>query len=79
MKKQEIIPAKGHSFDDGVIEKPATQYTEGLKVYTCSNCGLTRTEVIAKLPVTEQEKPSNPGAGDAEKTEPEKLHIIFLP
>ena len=72
LKKQEVIPAKGHFFDDGVIEKPATQYEEGLKVYTCSNCGLTRTEVIAKLPVTEQEKPSNPGAGDAEKTEPEK-------
>ncbi|MBS6722063.1 MAG: leucine-rich repeat protein [Clostridiales bacterium] len=72
LKKQEIIPAKGHSFDNGVIERPATQYEEGLKIYTCSNCGLTRTEVIAKLPVTEQEKPSNPGSGNAEKTEPEQ-------
>lgn len=72
LEKQEIIPAKGHSFDNGVIERPATQYEEGLKVYTCSNCGLTRTEVIAKLPVTEQEKPSNPGSGDAEKAEPEQ-------
>ena len=72
LKEQKIIPATGHSFDKVVIEKPATQYTEGLKVHTCSNCGVTRTEVIAKLPATEQEKPNEPEPDDTEKNESEQ-------
>ena len=72
LKEQKIIPATGHSFDNVEIKRPATQYTEGLKVYTCSNCGATRTEVIAKLPSTEQETPNEPELGDPEKSESEQ-------
>ena len=72
LKEQKIIPATGHSFDNVEIKRPATQYTEGLKVYTCSNCGATRTEVIAKLPSTEQETPNEPELGDPEKNESEQ-------
>ena len=38
-----------HSFDDGVITVPATKTAEGEKVYTCTVCGYTKTEIIAKL------------------------------
>ena len=38
-----------HSFDDGVITVPATKTAEGEKVFTCTVCGYTKTEIIAKL------------------------------
>ena len=38
-----------HSFDDGVITVPATKTAEGEKVYTCTVCGYTKTEIIGKL------------------------------
>ena len=45
------IPASGkHTWNNGVITKPATIAEEGVKTYTCTICGVTRTETIAKLP-----------------------------
>ena len=38
-----------HSFDDGVITVPPTKTAEGEKVYTCTVCGYTKTEIIGKL------------------------------
>ena len=38
-----------HSWDGGVITKPATTEADGVKTYTCSVCKVTRTETIAKL------------------------------
>ena len=38
-----------HSFDDGVITVAATKTAEGEKVYTCTVCGYTKTEIIGKL------------------------------
>ncbi len=35
-----------HIFDDGFIEKPATETEEGLMVYTCFDCGCYYEEVI---------------------------------
>ena len=37
-----------HNFDDGVVTKPATHTEIGAMTYTCSDCGYTQTEEIAK-------------------------------
>ena len=37
-----------HSWDSGVITKPATCADFGEKIYTCTECGETRTEHVAK-------------------------------
>ncbi len=43
------IAALGHSWNDGEITTPATCTTAGVKTYTCTRCGETRTEDIAAL------------------------------
>ena len=42
------IPAKGHSWDKGVITRTATTDREGEKTYTCSSCGLKKKESLPK-------------------------------
>ncbi|MDE7360361.1 MAG: hypothetical protein K2N38_00325 [Oscillospiraceae bacterium] len=42
----------GHNWDDGTETKAATEYEEGETLYTCGDCGETRTEPITKLPHT---------------------------
>lgn len=42
----EIIPALGHSYDDGVVTTEATCDTDGEKTYTCATCEGTKVEVI---------------------------------
>lgn len=37
-----------HTWDNGVVTKPATCTEKGVKTYTCSGCGETRTEAIAE-------------------------------
>lgn len=45
---------EAHKWDDGVVTTEATTEKEGVKTYTCSVCGKTKTEAIAKLvPPTE--------------------------
>ncbi|MDE7086778.1 MAG: hypothetical protein K2O67_01165, partial [Clostridia bacterium] len=46
---QTEIPAKGHSWNDGEITKPATCTAEGVKTFTCSTCNSTRTETVNKI------------------------------
>lgn len=41
-----------HNWDAGVVTKQPTYKTEGTKKYTCTNCGETKTETIAKLVCT---------------------------
>ena len=41
------------SYDNGVITRQPTVDTEGVKTYTCKDCGGTKTEKIAKLTVDE--------------------------
>lgn len=41
------------SYDNGVITRQPTVDTEGVKTYTCKDCGGTKTESIAKLTVDE--------------------------
>ena len=44
-----VINKLGHTWDNGVITKEATETEEGVKTYTCKTCGETKTE---KIPVT---------------------------
>lgn len=44
-----VINKLGHTWDNGVITKEATETKEGVKTYTCKTCGETKTESI---PVT---------------------------
>ncbi len=41
-----VIPALGHSWDEGEIIKPVTCTEDGEKKYTCLTCGETRTETV---------------------------------
>ncbi len=43
---QEAIPALGHSWDDGKVTTQPTATTDGVKTFTCTRCGATKTEVI---------------------------------
>jgi len=46
----EAIPATGkHSYDKGVVTKEPTTSKEGVKTFTCTVCGTTKTEKIKKL------------------------------
>ena len=41
--------ALGHAWDSGKVTKPATETEDGVKTFTCTRCGETKTETI---PVT---------------------------
>lgn len=47
--------AKGHIWNAGIVTEEATESTEGLKTYTCTVCGETKTEIIDKLIPAEKE------------------------
>ena len=58
---QEEIPAKGHSWDKGVITTSPTCSDAGVKTYTCTVCGETKTEVLdatGHTPVDVAEQPA---------------------
>ena len=38
--------ALGHAWDEGKVTKPATETEDGVKTFTCTRCGETKTEVI---------------------------------
>ena len=59
LKEQETVKATGHDWDEGTVTKEPTTTEEGIKTYTCTICGTTRTEAIEKLPV-DPEEPENP-------------------
>lgn len=42
----EATPALGHSYDEGKITQQPTCEEEGVKTYTCTNCGDTKTEAV---------------------------------
>ena len=46
-----------HKWDAGKVTKEATETAEGVKTYTCSVCGKTKTEAIPKKEATTQEPP----------------------
>ena len=47
--KQEEIPMIDHIWDVGTITKAATVSATGIKTYTCTVCGATKTETLPKL------------------------------
>ena len=46
LEPQKDIPATGHSWDGGAVTTAATCTREGVRTFTCANCGATRTEAI---------------------------------
>ena len=38
--------ALGHAWDNGKVTKPATETEDGVKTFTCTRCGETKTETI---------------------------------
>ncbi len=51
----EVIPATGHDYDDGVVTTEPTYTENGVKTFTCHNCGDTYTESIPALGYTYNE------------------------
>ncbi|MCR5782503.1 MAG: sortase [Clostridia bacterium] len=49
LKKQEIIPAAGHKWDEGKVTKAPTCTGEGVKQFTCTVCDEKKTESVASL------------------------------
>ena len=45
----EQIKLEAHTFDNGVITTEPTEYSEGVRTYTCAVCGYEKTESIEKL------------------------------
>ena len=43
--------ALGHAWDSGKVTKPATETEDGVKTYTCTRCGETKTESIPAVSV----------------------------
>ena len=52
-KPGESIPAKGHSWNEGVITTSPTCENAGAKTYTCTVCNATKTEAITATGHTE--------------------------
>lgn len=47
IEEGKVIPKTEHAWNDGEITTPATCTIEGIKTYTCTSCGTTKTEAIA--------------------------------
>ena len=56
--------APDHTWDNGVVTKAPTENSTGIRTYTCTVCGRTRTETIPKL-----EKPEAPRFTDVHPTD----------
>lgn len=52
------VATEAHSWNSGAVTVAASETAEGVMTYTCTVCGETRTEAIAKLPPSE--KPVDP-------------------
>ena len=57
---QEVIPAKGHSWNEGEITTAPTCENAGVKTYTCTVCNETKTEAIVATGHTSVEVPEKP-------------------
>ncbi len=64
----EELDATGHKWDAGKVTKEATETAEGVKTYTCSVCGKTKTEAIPKKEAATQEPPKKGDVVKDDKT-----------
>ncbi len=55
----EEMEATGHRWDGGVVTEEATEDKEGVRTFTCQDCGDTRTESIPKVEHIEYEDSAN--------------------
>ncbi|MFR6368433.1 MAG: hypothetical protein ACLUOA_06030 [Gemmiger formicilis] len=46
----EVIPATGHTWDDGTVTTKPGCETEGVKTYICKTCGATKEENLRPGP-----------------------------
>lgn len=70
-EQSQELAATGHVWDGGVVTQEPTESAEGVRTYTCTACGQTKTEAIANLPQTggnEQQGGDRPG-GSADANE----------
>lgn len=70
-----------HKWNSGIITIPATEENEGVRTFTCTICGKTKTESIPKLPSGDVSKPdvsSVPETSD-EPSFPETPDIPSIP
>ena len=76
-----IIPAAGHKWNEGEITTEPTCTEEGVKTFTCTVCGETRTETVAALghdlTKTEAEMVTCTEAGNIEYWTCERCGKIF--
>lgn len=69
-----IIAATGHTWNSGEITTPATIEAEGVKTYTCTVCGDTKTESIPKLSGSDPDTPSHTHTYSSEWTSDKTYH-----
>lgn len=67
-ERTEEIPAAGHTWDDGVVEKPASVDEAGIMIYTCTECGMNKTEAIEAL--KPEDKDPSQGNGNPSDKDP---------
>ena len=70
--KDTYTPMGDHTWDEGVVTKEATTTETGIKTYTCTVCGETKTEIIpVKTPdPTPDPDPDNPTTEEPTTEEP---------
>ena len=66
------IAMTDHKWDAGKVTKEATETAEGVKTYTCSVCGRTKTEAIPKK---EAATPQPPKKGDVVKDDKTSVKV----
>lgn len=71
-----IAKTNNHSFDGGVVTTQASETQKGVKTYTCTVCGTTKTEEIPMIEVPVKEEPKEETDTEAETEETEQEEVI---
>lgn len=57
-RETKTIKTPGHKWDEGKVTTQPTTAKEGVKTFTCTVCQATKTEPIAKLPISGGKRPA---------------------